>query len=171
MSTGRSTRLQSMNQPVHDSSLGSATVMSPLPRPLLRVTQTLGTAAAIRYSDALEFPGYPWQNNSCWLDTALQALFVVLLWDEQAFAVRFETQVSSQTVLYDLYRTLDSRLTLHRSHGPNNTPTTLQELRNQFRGALAGKPSLLSRKKAPLQHRAIIASTTDSNNIFVSDTI
>lgn len=122
------------------------------------------TPLPLRYSDEGLFPGYPWETNSCWLDTALQALFVTLLWDPQSFDVRFQSQVSSQTRLYALYRTLDSRRTLHRSQGPNNTPATLRELRNTFRNMLAAVPLRpVGQKSLP----AIIQSTTGNDNIFV----
>ena len=53
-------------------------------------------------------PSYPWDANSCWLDTSLELLFVPVMRNFNDFSSLFNS-VPKNSGLYALYTTLNSR--------------------------------------------------------------
>ncbi len=46
-----------------------------------------------------QYPSYPWASNFCWLDSALEAIFQVIMRDFSSFETRF-TEIPTSSVLY-----------------------------------------------------------------------
>ncbi|KAF8160154.1 hypothetical protein BJ912DRAFT_936174 [Pholiota molesta] len=70
-------------------------------------------------------PSYPWDANSCWLDTSLELLFFATMRNFDEFTSLFDS-VPKTTGLYAFFTTLNSRRLLE-----NNDDDTTQALRKQ----------------------------------------
>jgi len=53
-------------------------------------------------------PSYPWVDNSCWLDSSLELLFVTVMRDFDDFSSLFAS-VPTKSLLYQFYKVMDSR--------------------------------------------------------------
>ncbi|KAF9067507.1 hypothetical protein BDP27DRAFT_1364833 [Rhodocollybia butyracea] len=87
----------------------------------------------------IEIPSYPWSQNSCWLDSSLEALYCVLnywSWTEFEALFEFENQ-SFPNPLYYLYLCLQARRLRPITEFPPSTSKTnsleLNNLRGSFR--------------------------------------
>ncbi|KAF9027377.1 hypothetical protein BDP27DRAFT_1375972 [Rhodocollybia butyracea] len=87
----------------------------------------------------IEIPSYPWSQNSCWLDSSLEALYCVLnywSWTEFEALFEFENQ-SFPSPLYYLYLCLQARRLRPITEFPPSTSKTnsleLNNLRDSFR--------------------------------------
>lgn len=65
-------------------------------------------------------PSYPWQENSCWLDTSLQLLFVALTHDFSEFS-EFAQEVAPGSPLQILHNIFEQRL------NPDSTTVNVSE--------------------------------------------
>ena len=102
-------------------------------------------------------PCYSQDHNSCWLDVSLQALYVAVSSDYHSFEERFRGVISSDTLIYKLYQSLNLRRTIQSEpDGQNNCPPFLNIQRDVLRRSLAQYP------------RPIVASMTSMENAFVS---
>ncbi len=83
-----------------------------------------------------QYPSYPWASNSCWLDSALEAIFQVIMRDFSSFETRF-AEVPTNSVLYQLYRILDQRRRVYQDRtSENNKPAYLSIQRDALREVL-----------------------------------
>lgn len=56
----------------------------------------------------LDFPGYMWKDNSCWLDSSLQLIFVTIMGDFPTFHSRLQG-VHESVVLHELFVSMNMR--------------------------------------------------------------
>jgi hypothetical protein len=86
-------------------------------------------------------PGPTWNQNSCWIDSSLQLLYMAIVRDFHTFESRF-SGLKEDSIMHQLYQQINTRRLLYadtkvtREHSISR----LQETRDEFR-------KLLSRKK------------------------
>lgn len=77
---------------------------------------------------------YPWQDNSCYLDTSLELLFRLIMRGYDDFAERFGNQHSDArptlTVLHEMFKL---RKIVDVERGEQNPSEWLKQQRNHFR--------------------------------------
>lgn len=115
-------------------------------------------------SSLRSIPCYPYANNSCWLDVALQVLHVSASIDFHSFEERFSGVVPPNTLLHLLYNCLALRRAVQsETGGQNNNPSYLSIQRDTFRRHLYEHD----------QPKSILKSLNSQENVFVSisDTI
>jgi hypothetical protein len=96
-------------------------------------------------------PSYPWANNSCWLDTALELLFQTVMRDFRDFSVRFE-DMHMETSLHILFRVLEMRKLVDEDD--EGAADKLSQQRDNFR--------------KHLQNKKLVKSATSFESVFVS---
>lgn len=102
-------------------------------------------------------PCYPHVDNSCWLDVALQVLFVSTTLDFRSFEERFRDVIPHDRLLYKLYRCMNLRMLVQSEPtGQNNNPQYLGLQRDVFRKHL-------------FEHdKPLVNSMNSQENVFVS---
>ena len=68
--------------------------------------------------DITGMPGYKWKNNSCWLDSSLQLLFVVIMRDFATFSQRVSQSVPEKSAIDAFITHINSRRLLNEEFDP-----------------------------------------------------
>lgn len=78
-------------------------------------------------------PGYPWHNNSCWLDTSLQTLYVILVQSTglQLFLSQLE-RLPESAHMWRLHTAISSRSNLPSNFTNKQISTALRGHRNDL---------------------------------------
>jgi len=92
--------------------------------------QTKKAPAKSDINIASAIPSYPWQNNSCWLDTSLELLYTTVCYDFNEFSQACQ-QLRSDSPLHSLHHIFHIRQNLAQS--TPNISTTLSKQRNYLR--------------------------------------
>lgn len=117
-----------------------------------------GLPVAVVSSMQRTIPCYTQANNSCWLDVALQVLYVSASIDFRSFEERFNGTVSSDSLLYKLYWCISLRkIVQSEANGQNNNPRYLSLQRDIFREHLFKND------------KPVIESMLSPENVFVSE--
>ncbi|KAF5366382.1 hypothetical protein D9758_009797 [Tetrapyrgos nigripes] len=105
-----------------------------------------------------EFASYPWSDNSCWLDTSLHLVYIMLMchghWEDFAsFAAPRTGEDPTKHPISYLHKTLSDRRawplsTFAGSHSEDDGSHKLQNIRNTFKHTLAGLPRCLSEEES-----------------------
>lgn len=102
---------------------------------------------------------YPWSDNSCWLDSSMELLFVALSRDFTGYSTQMEG-ISPELVLSLVFRAFDLRHTRERS-GANHSDSDKQEASKLLSDHRDGIRSLLF-------ERRLIKRTSNFSSAFVS---
>jgi len=90
--------------------------------------------------NVIEFgpPSYPWDANSCWLDTSLELLFVSVMQNFEELSSLFNS-VPKNSGLYSLYTTLNSRKLINYDEDDHIVSQALKKHRDTLRVILKKK--------------------------------
>lgn len=86
-------------------------------------------------------PSYPWDANSCWLDTSLELLFVSVMRNFDDFSSLFNS-VPKNSGLYALYTTLNSRRLINHDEDDRIVTQALKKHRDALRVVLKKKGAI-----------------------------
>ena len=86
-------------------------------------------------------PSYPWDANSCWLDTSLELLFVSVMRNFNEFSSLFNS-VPKNSGLYALYTTLNSRRLISYDEDDSMVSRSLKNHRDVLRVVLKKKGAI-----------------------------
>lgn len=81
----------------------------------------------------IQIPSYPWEGNSCWLDTSLELLHATISHDFKDFSHACQ-DLPTDSVLRTLYDMLQTRQNL--AHDTPNISATFSKQRNNLRSKL-----------------------------------
>ena len=116
----------------------------------------------------LAMPAYKWNNNSCWLDSSLQAIYVLITRDYPAFVKRMES-VPEGTGLYVLVQHLKARRLLTQEINPGSSPSLLIGRLQQSRDVLRKELSIRKLIKSPDAFDSPFVSNTFDSSRLISD--
>ena len=107
-------------------------------------------------------PSYKWNQNSCWLDSALECLWAIIMRDFDSFDACFSMVSAAETTpIYDLYQRMEQRRTLYLSQDASNyRVSVLSAQRDSFR-------NVLLQRDLHYNNRKIIDSGRSSESLFV----
>lgn len=125
----------------------------PLQNPLASAATT--APATYRYSSNHGIPGYKWDQNSCWIDTSMQLLYIGL----QANWVEFQDccrDLPSGDPLYQFFSSFQRRRIVENDHQWDLMQSSLMTHRDDLRNALFSAGGILSPGRRKYDHHACL---------------
>jgi hypothetical protein len=83
-------------------------------------------------------PSYPWKNNSCWLDTALELLYIVLMRDHEEFLIIRLDYLDENSALKVILGVLEKRWEISLNSSDGEISSQLGKQQDEIRGYLCG---------------------------------
>lgn len=80
-------------------------------------------------------PSYPWNANSCWLDSSLELIFIATMRNFNEFSSIFQAAPAG-TALFQLHQTLNDRKLINVDEDDQSASLTIAQQRDDLRKAL-----------------------------------